>query len=687
MDLRFTRLDGSSVWAILEGTPIYDTEGRYDGSLAMVMDVSERRHAEVALRASEARFRRLWEAGILLITIWDSTGKIGEINDAGVRMLGYSRKELLEGGFGWEDITPKKWRAVDEAARAQLLATGVASPWEKELRCKDGSRVPILAAAAVLADGEGIAIAIDMTERKAVEAALRDTEREYREIVEATTDGIAKIDEDGLIAFVNPRLAEMFGYVPSELIGRGAADPIASFGKPEGEDAIAWTRGGRAAAFDSTFQHRDGTDISVHVARSPLRDDAGRPVGSLVVVRDVTERRRLQAQLMISDRMASVGTLAAGVAHEINNPLTSVIANLDYIAESLRPGAGSDARASGIRSQSLLGEEITSSLNDAREAAQRVRLIVRDLKAFSRSPGDEHMGSVDVQTTLESSLRMAWNEIRHRARLVKDYGEVPGVAAHEGRLGQVFLNLIVNAAQSIPEGRAEHNEIRVSTRLEGERVLIEVADTGVGIPPHAIGRIFDAFYTTKPVGLGTGLGLAICQRIVMDVGGELTVRSEVGVGTTFRVALPVGREDDEMDGAASSEEAVVAGRRGHILVVDDEIAILRSVKRLLAKEHDVVIASSAGEALALCTGGTSFDLLLCDLMMPDMTGMDLHRELTLTAPDQAERMIFLTGGAFTPNARDFLSASPKELIEKPFDAANLRAVVRRYVSGIRSEAS
>jgi PAS domain S-box-containing protein len=166
MDLRFTRLDGSSVWAILEGTPIYDTEGRYDGSLAMVMDVSERRHAEVALRASEARFRRLWEAGILLITIWDSTGKIGEINDAGVRMLGYSRKELLEGGFGWEDITPKKWRAVDEAARAQLLATGVASPWEKELRCKDGSRVPILAAAAVLADGEGIAIAIDMTERR-----------------------------------------------------------------------------------------------------------------------------------------------------------------------------------------------------------------------------------------------------------------------------------------------------------------------------------------------------------------------------------------------------------------------------------------------------------------------------------------------------------------------------------------
>jgi CheY-like chemotaxis protein/anti-sigma regulatory factor (Ser/Thr protein kinase) len=255
---------------------------------------------------------------------------------------------------------------------------------------------------------------------------------------------------------------------------------------------------------------------------------------------------------------------------------------------------------------------------------------------------------------------------------------VPSVEANEARLGQVFLNLLVNAAQALHEGRAQHNEIRVSSRLVGERVIVEVSDTGVGIPPAIIGRIFDPFFTTKAVGVGTGLGLAICQRIVTDMGGELTVESEVGKGTTFRVTLPVSR-GEERDTAVPVESVPVAGRRGKILVVDDEKLIVSVVKRILSKEHDVVAFVAAKEALALCESGEKFDLILCDLMMPDMTGMDFHRELSLIAPDQANRMIFLTGGAFTAKARNFLSDTPKEHIEKPFDVANLRAIVQRYL--------
>jgi CheY-like chemotaxis protein/anti-sigma regulatory factor (Ser/Thr protein kinase) len=279
---------------------------------------------------------------------------------------------------------------------------------------------------------------------------------------------------------------------------------------------------------------------------------------------------------------------------------------------------------------------------------------------------------------MESSLRMAWNEVRHRARLVKNYGTVRRVWANEARLGQVFLNLIVNAAQALQEGRADHNEIHVVTRLDGERVVIEVSDTGAGIPPEIIGRIFDAFFTTKEVGVGTGLGLAICQRIVTDTGGQLTVESAVGKGTTFRVALPLARKEDS-DPPALPEQDPVAGRRGRILVVDDEKLVVRAVQRILSKDHDVVAIAAAEEALALCAGGQSFDLILCDLMMPDMTGMDLHRELSLVAPEQASRMIFMTGGAFTAKARSFLSETPKEHIEKPFDAGNLRAIVQRYL--------
>jgi CheY-like chemotaxis protein len=273
---------------------------------------------------------------------------------------------------------------------------------------------------------------------------------------------------------------------------------------------------------------------------------------------------------------------------------------------------------------------------------------------------------------------MAWNEIRHLAHLVKHYAVVPSVRANEARLGQVFLNLLINAAQALPEGRAEHNEIKVTTRVDGERVVVEVRDTGAGIPPEIVGRIFDPFFTTKAIGVGTGLGLAICQRIITDMDGQLWVETELGSGTTFGVSLPISGEN-ESQVAPAVEAAPVVGRRGRILVVDDEVLVLRSVTRILSKEHDVTALGTAAEALALCVGGAPFDLILCDLMMPEMTGMDLHRELSRLAPELAARMIFITGGAFTEKARSFLTQTPKEQIEKPFQAANLRAIVQRYL--------
>ncbi len=372
--------------------------------------------------------------------------------------------------------------------------------------------------------------------------------------------------------------------------------------------------------------------------------------------------------------MASVGTLAAGVAHEINNPLAAVIANLDYVMEVVT----SRSDPSAGRSDALILEEIRGPLADAREAAQRVRFIVRDLKVFSRSPTEEANGPVDVQATMESAVGMAWNEIRHRARLTKDYGVVPPVEANEARLGQVFLNLLVNAAQALPEGKADRSEIRICTKQIGAEVIIEVSDNGPGIPPEIIGRIFDAFFTTKAVGAGTGLGLAISQRIVADMGGKLTVESKVGTGTTFRVALPIARRESRTL-TPMSVPVLGAIRRGRILIVDDEALVANIVQRVLSKEHDVVTAIVAREALAMCAAGEKFDLILCDLMMPEMTGMDLYRELTIVAPDQANKMIFLTGGAFTESARTFLAEPPKEYIEKPFDSANLRAIVQRHL--------
>jgi signal transduction histidine kinase len=382
------------------------------------------------------------------------------------------------------------------------------------------------------------------------------------------------------------------------------------------------------------------------------------------------EQRHMREQLLISDRMASVGTLAAGVAHEINNPLAAICANIELAGEAL----GTLAREPGRPELAGRLDEILDELRDARDAAERVRHIIRDLRIFSRAPDEERRGPVDVRQVLESSVRMAWNEIRHRAKLIKEYGDVPPVEANEARLGQVFLNLVVNAAQAIPEGDAAHNTVRVTTKVDGDRVLVEVRDTGAGIAPEHLPRIFDAFFTTKPMGVGTGLGLSICHRIVQGLGGEIHIDSAPGRGTTVSVSLPPA-PDDAAAVAEPPARPVAASRRGRVLIVDDEPSFAKAVARHLRLEHDVELTGSAGEALRRVRQGERFDVILCDLMMPQMTGMELHAELVRLAPELAGRMVFVTGGAFTPGARAFLDNIPNQRLEKPFDAQQLRAVL------------
>ena len=635
--------------------------------------------AQAALRASEERYRQIVETANEGIWTIDANSITTFMNGRMASMLGYSQDEVI--GMPLTAIVSKA-EHPKAASNIESGRHGKSRKSESALTRKDGTELWVSVSSAPRFNTAGeyagaLAMITDRTEHREAEDALRRSEEQYRQIVETTTDGIITVDQEGKILFVNKRLAEMLGYQPPEMVGKPATSFMNAAGQSIAKAAFKRRESGLTDSTDGTFVHRNGTEVTAHVAGTPVVDAKGSHIGSMAVVRDVTERRRLQSQLMISDRMASVGTLAAGVAHEINNPLAAVMANLDYIAEIVGQlgGTNRSQMSPGMR-ETWIRDEMKAPLDDAREAAERVRFIVRDLKMFSRSPTEELSGPVNVKAVMESSLRMAWNEVRHRARLIKNYGNVPDVDANDARLGQVFLNLIVNAAQAIPEGSAEANEIRLTTRLEGKRVVIEVADTGPGIPPEIINRVFDAFFTTKGVGVGSGLGLAICHRIVTDIGGELTVRSEVGAGTTFRVSLP----EAVIEAVTVVPAAIPSGsRRGRILVVDDEEMIIRIVTRILAKEHDVVATVDARKALALCAAGEKFDLILCDLMMPMMTGMELHSEISLLSPEQAKAMIFVTGGAFTEKTRSFLSDIPKEHIEKPFDAANLRAIVQRYL--------
>ncbi|MBK9519249.1 MAG: response regulator [Anaeromyxobacter sp.] len=413
-----------------------------------------------------------------------------------------------------------------------------------------------------------------------------------------------------------------------------------------------------------------------------LEAAAGSLSAALARCRAEADRKELQARLATADRMVSVGTLAAGVAHELNNPLAYVNANITFLAEqtvllaSLLPAS---ARADEEVADVLI--QLRDAARDARDGVERMRVIVRDLKSLSRAD-DSKVGPVELGPVLDSCINVAGNAFKHRARLVKDLRPLPAVRGNEARLGQIFLNLLINASQAVPEGAPEQHEIRITTRPQGDdHVVVEFSDTGCGIAPEVLPRIFDPFFTTKPPGVGTGLGLSIVHGIVAAMKGEIQVQSTPGRGSTFRVVLPVAGHDPADDEQDALPPATTPGRRrARILVVDDEPLVGTVLQRTLGSDHEIVCCGGARAALDRVLGGEPFDLVFSDLQMPEMTGMDLHRELARSRPDLASRMVFLTGGACTDAARDFLMEPGRECLEKPFDLPAIRAVLARRLA-------
>jgi signal transduction histidine kinase/CheY-like chemotaxis protein len=422
---------------------------------------------------------------------------------------------------------------------------------------------------------------------------------------------------------------------------------------------------------DSAIEHRilrpSGELRTVQVRALVNLDDRGLPRRMMCTTADITEHKETAARLVFSDRMASVGTLAAGVAHEINNPLAFISANLELIHE----GLGSPAP-----------NEIATMLAETRQGVARIQNIVRGLMAFARTDADRR-SPLHVESVLELALLMASSEIRHRAEVIREYGTLPPVLANQAQLGQVFLNLLVNAAQAIPEGHAASHRISIATRCdEAGWAIIEISDTGHGIPRDVQGRIFDPFFTTKSIGEGTGLGLSICLGIVRSLGGDIGFTSAPGAGSVFRVALPPAAAPTAPPPAATPShppaQPITHPSLAKVLIVDDEVIFANALRRLLARDnYALTLVHDGKQAIARVRAGERFDAILCDLMMPAITGMEVHAELAALAPEQAARMIFLTGGAFSSSAKQFVDRIENLCFEKPCDLDALRAAISR----------
>ena len=372
-----------------------------------------------------------------------------------------------------------------------------------------------------------------MGQRTAALAALQESQELFASFMNNSPVVAFIKDEEGRRVWVNepyrrffrlPEGADVSRLQDTELMPQASAVHV----RREDQAVLA---SGKPSATEGMIPSPDGSERHWLTYRFIVREQSGRRLLGGVSL-DITDRKAMQAQLVVSDRLAAVGTLAAGVAHEINNPLAFVLSNLSFLSGELQ----------GVARELPPGRtaEMEEVLREASDGAHRVRQIVRDLRTFSRGD-DEIATSVNLQSVLESAITMARGELRMRAQIVREYRDVPLVEGNEGRFGQVFLNLLINAAQAIPPGKPERHEVRIVLRQAGDRVVVEIHDTGVGMSPEVRARIFDPFFTTKPVGEGTGLGLSICHGIVTGFGGEITVESEEGRGSIFRVALPVAQ--------------------------------------------------------------------------------------------------------------------------------------------------
>jgi two-component system, cell cycle sensor histidine kinase and response regulator CckA len=531
----------------------------------------------------------------------------------------------------------------------------------------------------------------------------------YRALIEAADDAILVVDFDArMVLEANPAAGELFGFAVGELV----EVPLGRLHK-EGDEEIARvlreiTERERAWHPNLSLACKDGSTFWAELRAKVFESGDHKLV--LFIVRDVTARvereqelarayqslKDTQARLVHSGKLAAIGQIAGGVAHEVNNPATFILTNLRVMRENVavfrgllsrlrrelaRPDTSAAEKLDALEvalddgSADALLRETNEMVDDNLSGIERIASIVNDLRTFSRIEHDD-VREVKVNDLVDVACNLAYADIRHRARLIKELARLPAVRAEPGKLAQVFTNLIVNAAHSIEEGAANDNEIRVSTFLDGGFVVIRVQDTGVRIPDDVRARLFEPFYSTSAKDYGTGLGLSLCSEIVRLHGGTLEVATGIGRGNRFEVRLPAPDVAPEATPVPVAPAVVPSrAKRARILVIDDDVAVLRAYRRMLSARHDVVLAGGGAEGLDVLARDSGFDIVLCDVMMPQVDGPMVYEALRGRSPSLLSRLVFCSGGAFTPRAKEFLASVENAFLAKPIDMAALEAAI------------
>ena len=635
---RYVPSSGATDAQLLEELKIHQVE--------LELQNDELQRSQRALAHSQRAYAELFDLAPLPHLLLDAGGRILEANRAASPLLsGRQPKTTLPSLVSVNARGPL-------ASWLQALGDEVESR-EVELRQPGGTLGIGHLRGRRLASGGFVVCLEDVTERRRLERALERSERDLRRLTSLAPDAMC-VCQGGDLIYANEAFLGLAGTSLEKALGQ----PLLNFFHPDDKSTL-----------ESFFLDAGNPDPrpTVRIVRSDEVDHAvelrtmsmvyaGRPA-VVLVGRDLTERRRLAARLEQTERLATVGMLVSGVAHEINNPMAYAVSNLEALLEDLRAGR-------------LVKEEGLAMTRDALEGVQRVVDIVGDLRSFQRV--EDHLDVVSPNDVIAQTLRLAEGEVSSRASLRRDLGEVPNIVANESRLGQVLLNLVLNAAQALEGSSPSTAFVRVRTWQDGRDVCIAVEDNGPGIPAEHQAHLFDPFFTTRRSEGGTGLGLAISNSLVQHMGGFIEVDSELGKGSRFVVRLPIDAGEEETTRRPRPTHEGLPPGPHRVLAVDDERAILRALRRLLRHDVELVTAGSGREAMELLAEDDSFDAILCDLVMTDGNGNDVATWVRDQSPTLTERLIFMTG---MPHPDVPLDGSSPVLL-KPFSRGSLEDVLR-----------
>ncbi|OLC10569.1 MAG: hypothetical protein AUH41_02750 [Gemmatimonadetes bacterium 13_1_40CM_66_11] len=573
-------------------------------------------------------------------------------NEAGARLLGWEIHNVVGQAIA-DHVTPGERAHV--AGREDKVLAGETQRYETRVvnHATAVERDVAVSSGPFRVDGQiigTVATLRDITEPKRAHDTLARSEARYRHLVESASDAIVTLDANGRFTTVNHAAENISGYKREELVGQWFAPMLPDDDLPKALGHFQQALSGETGLFESQFYRKDGEVRTISITYStPQKDEE-----VLCLIRDVTDQKMLQEQLIQSEKMSAIGQLVSGVAHELNNPLAGISAFAQLLLAEKRFPPDQRTAAETIYSE-----------------ARRASRIVQNLLTFARQHKAEK-GPTAINQVLDDTLELRGYELRVRGIDVRrEYDEsIPETMADAHQLQQVFLNLITNAEQAMEQRDGHHHRLTVRTRRNGDAIRIEIEDTGGGIPANLIERVFNPFFTTKPTGSGTGLGLSISLGIVREHEGKIWAENSAQAGARFIVEIPVTEARMSGEHAAIAHVQSVGNDSLRVLVVDDEASVRVSLQRYLSNKGHQVETTASGEDALVRLKGAKYDAVILDMRMPDLSGEQIYERLRSNDPSHAERVIFTTGDLVNEQMRRFLDGTGRPCVAKPFEFAS-----------------